>query len=1194
MRKPRLETVLGSWRMPSLAHWAESATPPDGTALTPQEWLLWLEILRIAEPVPPRNHIDGLRIYARLHDLNLEELIRDKAILVIDDQVAVRGHVRALGLRGHEWSLLVPEQLAGQATDAVLQKRFREVEPHGDTVLVTGSWQNCTDSVAVLVCDALTATTPSALGRLWKLSLALSLDYRFLLALPPAPAKALADLLRDELLAAAGKLTVETDARLALSAAGGDEALAAAAIPSLRMPASRLGDLLEAERLFDGYRHGLAIPYYDTLAAAYARIADVFDLGNLLLKLDPGSAVLAALEVVWRDRPEFIASYVWHPELHAEGAFALLQLPQQIGLSMARRLDMTEEWLEAQRIGRELLLFGNPPKDWANVVTLGVHDESVAIGRRHYGVAPSLLQKVPYDGSELWIGAVSDPERSQHYIDVLDGYFHVRTARSDPAIVFALRLHAALRHSGQRALATRLATAIVDGYAAGLALDIEVSAIPGVLCAYGELLAALRESLDVTGETWRKLLRPFDRVAYADAARADDTGSAGSTKIHPAFHVPRIFRAHAETLVALASSIEPFDEPLQAALELYETDRRAELNVEAFSWTSLARITGLQGTPVCEALFMRIGHLLGRDPGGGQRLHAFLSSEHPAHILAYVAAGLGGAHPLAKVIQPKLRPLINALLADPHGIALGHALELANVLQQAGMPRDSERLARRALEVIDRFGPHGREPYRPVARALLAGALAQQQLWPEVLALPRETEAMVLSPHARFVENMRALALIASDRLDEAAEVLRRVLEVDAANSVALVNLTALHLRARDWRKTIEAAERAKVLLSADNRDHVLLNEAHAREQMGDTFGAASLLDALTGQAKTRADVVEAREQLRRGNPTVPQPAPDVASAGDDGQEAPTEARDVTPTTRALPAKPADAVDVAIVTALKEEYEAVRKRLTDCHEVTSDAGQYTNLYGWITGTIHKADGSGDYRVVLAWAGHSGNLRTLITTKSTIDRWHPRYVLFSGIAGGLKKDTLRQGDVVVSQTIWYYEYGKVSDGKLKPRHRDSFRVDVGLLSAASAFDSATSDWKQCGLPSPSSGPEPKLVVGMIGSGEKVIDDLGPDFVRAILDARPELQAIEMEAAGACVAIEAALSEGKQVGFLMVRGISDMPAAQRGGLDFKAFWGTLAAASARFVGKARRRPRFPPLERCPETRGSSTRRRYRPSS
>ncbi|HVJ94295.1 MAG TPA: hypothetical protein VM580_31115, partial [Labilithrix sp.] len=41
---------------------------------------------------------------------------------------------------------------------------------------------------------------------------------------------------------------------------------------------------------------------------------------------------------------------------------------------------------------------------------------------------------------------------------------------------------------------------------------------------------------------------------------------------------------------------------------------------------------------------------------------------------------------------------------------------------------------------------------------------------------------------------------------------------------------------------------------------------------------------------------------------------------------------------------------------------------------------------------------------------------------------------------------------------------------------------------------------------------------------MVDDLEPAFVQAILRARPELQAIEMEAAGAAFAIELARDEG----------------------------------------------------------------------
>ncbi len=1152
-RKRRLEALLSAWRFPRLAYWAEPVAPAPGTALSAQELPLWLEILRVAQPVPPRQHLDGLRTWARLRDLRIEDLVRDKAVLIVDDQVAVRSQTPGLGyqvalrnqppglgLFGYSWSLLVPARLKGQATEAILRKRFQEVELHGDELIAWSARQNCTDNIAALVLGALTAS-PADLSRLWKISLALDVEYRFLPALPMGVAEALAKLLGAELEAAAEHLTLERDVRLLRFALGGDDD--SLAVPPLPLPPSRFARLLEVDRFFDHARHYQSNWYYDSVASAFARIAKVDALGNALLKLEPGSALISALDAVYLDRPEFIATYVWHSALHAEGAFALLQLPQHMQLAQTGGLELNQEWLQAQQLARELLLFNDKATDWSSLAALGIHDESQAIGRRHYGVALIDRRKAQYDGTALWANAVADAGRGQHYVEALEKHFEERTRHSDAAIIFALRLLGSLRECGQDGLAVRLATAIAGAYVAGLSPDAGFAAIPAVLCAYGELLVGLREALDGDGEAWRRFLRPFDPAEYLELARADQS-SLVSTSNSPGFHVPRILRAHAETLVALASASEAFDEPLQAALEIYDADRKAQLYVEAFSWVSLARVTGLQGTPVCEPLFVRVGRLLGRDADNRERLDAFLAAEHPAHILAYVAAGLGGAHPFAEAIRPKLRTLINALLGDPHGVALGHALELASVLQQAGMARDSERLTTRALEIIEDRLPRQAGNFRPIARALLAGALAQQKLWPELLAFEPEGQFIVVSPQARFVENMRALALLESGRPVEAEEVLRWVLEAEPANHVALVNLTALHLQGGDWRKVIDVAERAKPLLTGDDLDHILLNEAAARQHMGDTFGAANLLEGLSAKAQARADVVDARAHLRNGDRTIAPVAPDTAvNGGAEGAppQIPPAASDAVPTTLALPAKPADVVDVAIITALKEEYEAVRARLTDLQEIPANTGhQYPNLYGWVLGKIPKADGSGAYRVLLAWAGYSGNLRTLITTTRTIDRWHPRYVLFSGIAGGLKKDELRQGDVVVSQAIWYYEYGKVSDGEFKPRHRESFRVDGGLLSSAGSFDSATPAWKKCRPPHPLSDREPKLVLGMIGSGEKVIDDLEPAFVRAILAARPELQAIEMEAAGACVAIEHARDEGKQVGFLMIRGISDMPA------------------------------------------------------
>jgi nucleoside phosphorylase len=1126
MRKQRLEAVLSAWRFPRLIYAAQRRVPPESTSLSAEEFALWFEILRVAEPVPPRHHVEGLRIYTRLRGLRVEDLERDGAVLILRDQVAFRGQFPGLGFLGHHWSLLVPAQLEGKATEAVLQKRFQNVEVHGDEIIAWGSWEDCTDSIAPLVRDALSAT-PNELARLWKMSLALNVEYRFLPALPTAPAKALADLLGKELEAAADRLTAETDARLLLFVQGHLDGV----IHSLPLPASRFARLLAVERFFRHARHQFSDWYYDSVARAFVRLADVAALGNALLKLEPGSALISALDAIASHRPDFIASYTFHPAFHAEGAFTLFQLQQHTVFGdRSTPIDFNEEWLEAQRLGRELLLLNDRPLDWDSLVALGIHDEENALGRRHYGVARIDRGEAQYEGAALWASAVADAERAQHYVEVLERHFGTRDRLSDAAIVFALRLLRPLRESGHAALATRLAVAIVDAYAAMLALDTARVAIPTVLPAYGDLLASLRESLDLAGETWRKFLRPFDSLEYVRLAK-DGEARSGTSSDSPIFVVPRVVLAHAETLIALASAIDVFNEPLQAALELYDADRKAALNIGAFSWTALARITTLGARPVGEPLFVAIGRLFGRVAGSPPWLLDFLRNESEAHILANLAAGLGASHPLTEAIRPSLRNLVNALLAAEDGLALGHALELANVLQQAGLSRDSERLARRASQILEERLPRGApDPYTPLARALLAGALAQQELWPDILSLEVDRNAIALSPHARFIANMRAVALMKAGRLAEAEDVMRRVLAVDATNSVALVNITALHLQAGQWHKAIEAAEHARPLLSGDELDLVLRNEALARKETGE-------------------------------GETVSSPSADVTSAAVDPQGA---ASDSLVTTEPVKvAEPLDeGIDIAIVTALPEEYDAVLARLLNVRDAPQVWSPFRNLFAWKLGEVRNHDGSGTFRVVLAQAQRSGNMETLIAAMRTIDRWSPDYLLFSGIAGGLKRDGLKQGDIVLSENIWFYENGKMAE-EFRPRHR-IFAPHGGLLNSARVFGRGTQKWRDCGTQAPSADHVPKCLAGLIGSGDKVIDDLKTDFVEAILKARPEIQAVEMEAAGAAAAIKNAQEEGKAVGFMMVRGISDIPrdgsSPSGAGTDERDGWKPYASAIA----------------------------------
>lgn len=232
-------------------------------------------------------------------------------------------------------------------------------------------------------------------------------------------------------------------------------------------------------------------------------------------------------------------------------------------------------------------------------------------------------------------------------------------------------------------------------------------------------------------------------------------------------------------------------------------------------------------------------------------------------------------------------------------------------------------------------------------------------------------------------------------------------------------------------------------------------------------------------------------------------------------------------------------IDIGIVTILKEEYEAVLKAL-DRYTPVQPRRKQPNLYGWVIGEVDSPGHKRPFRVVLAYCARPRNVSGALATQRTIDRWKPRYILMTGIGGGLPLNDLVLGDVVVSSMIWAYEYGKVSDDIFTPRPDFTYPVDNALLRSAGALAVQDSSWGDASksrfqeLSAP-----PKVVLGPVASGDKVIDDASSAFFRQVLKHWPKLQAIEMEGGGAADAIAEANSSGQTVGFIMVRGISDMP-------------------------------------------------------
>lgn len=229
-------------------------------------------------------------------------------------------------------------------------------------------------------------------------------------------------------------------------------------------------------------------------------------------------------------------------------------------------------------------------------------------------------------------------------------------------------------------------------------------------------------------------------------------------------------------------------------------------------------------------------------------------------------------------------------------------------------------------------------------------------------------------------------------------------------------------------------------------------------------------------------------------------------------------------------------VDVAIITILEQEYEAVRRLLKRKRRVIGSA-EMGNQHAWIIGEIDAPDFDVPYTAVLAMSPHAGTNAAVIVTKNTLQAFDPRCVLVVGIAGGL--GDLRLGDVVVADRICAYEYGKVGSG-FSPRDDLDSPTDSSIFSAAKTLAGRHPRWfSELENSDEMRHHTPRIVVGHVASGDKVVDDPTSEFFTSVLRSRPNVLAIEMEGAGAATAVQDVRDMQRGATFGMIRGISDLP-------------------------------------------------------
>ena len=236
-------------------------------------------------------------------------------------------------------------------------------------------------------------------------------------------------------------------------------------------------------------------------------------------------------------------------------------------------------------------------------------------------------------------------------------------------------------------------------------------------------------------------------------------------------------------------------------------------------------------------------------------------------------------------------------------------------------------------------------------------------------------------------------------------------------------------------------------------------------------------------------------------------------------------------------------MDFGIITALDTELYAV-KSILDTYE-QKKVGATTYYLGEINSNNRS------FKIALAKTFKMGNVSAALTTQELIHNFDPNYIIMIGIAGGIKRDKLELGDVVVADLVIDYEYSKILPESYEPRI-DAHQTDYSIVESAQHFDSEGS----IDLPCPSGEPDKKskLFIGPIASGNKVVTD--EKFIKDIKSHNSKIIAIEMESEGVCTAAWH-LSIPKRV--VIIRGVSDMADVDKDAVDWHPF---SASAAARF--------------------------------
>lgn len=231
-------------------------------------------------------------------------------------------------------------------------------------------------------------------------------------------------------------------------------------------------------------------------------------------------------------------------------------------------------------------------------------------------------------------------------------------------------------------------------------------------------------------------------------------------------------------------------------------------------------------------------------------------------------------------------------------------------------------------------------------------------------------------------------------------------------------------------------------------------------------------------------------------------------------------------------------IDFAIITTLNEEFKAAENVFA-----LSEHG--TCSFGWVSTP------TGMRSIVLVQCNTYGSVSSAEATSRVLHEWAPKFVFLLGRCGGWRDDeenlptaeknksTLQEGDVVVANRIFTYEYQalkKNKQGELVIEY-DTRTIPSSTNLKQHANKMIRNSWTYLGEVPDDLGltRKPLAVCGDFACGNKLIRQGSTwfDEIKIALGAR-KIVAVEMEGEGVWCSSENFASKPE---FLMIKGISD---------------------------------------------------------